>query len=145
MQNLLDKAFEIANTEDVSTITNNAIVYSVSFMPNSKNKELALEYISKNPDAKTLDHTPCGKKLIELGLNGKVNEVSHKITEIWKIASKRYIDNASGNIIAFVDGVDIRSTFYTTELKQILKNEKISTINGIEKHLYALNLKTYKY
>lgn len=145
MQDLVKQALYIAKTGDVSTFPDCAVVYSVSFMPCNTNKELALNYISNQPNAKTLDTTPCGKKLIELGLSGKVNEISSEITNIWKIASQRYIECASGNIVAFVDGVDERSTFYSTELEQILKNEKIKTINGVDKKVFASNLKPYRY
>ena len=145
MNNKIDEALEIANTKDVSTLKDCAVVYSISFMPNEKNKELAFRYLEQNKKAKLLDMTECGKALIDLGLNGKVNEVHKKITEIWKIASKRYIENASGNINAFVEGADERSTFYSLELKEILDNPKILTINGIDKFLFAKNFIPRRY
>ena len=92
-----------------------------------------------------LDDTPCGRALIELGLNGKVDKVADEITNIWKIASKRYIESASGNINAFVDRADERSTFVSTELNKILENNKISTINGIDKFEFASTFKSYRY
>ena len=145
MKNKIDEALEIANTKDVSTPINCAVVYSISFMPNEKNKKSALEYLTQNQNAKMLDMTECGKALISLGLSGKVNEVHKGITEIWKIASKRYIDNASGDIRAFVEGADERSTFYSIELKEILSNPKILTINGIDKFVFAKNFKPQRY
>ena len=84
-----------------------------------------------------LDDTPCGKALIDLGLDGKVNEVGEAITKIWHIASERYIKAASGNIHAFVEGADERSTFCTTELAEIMKNPQITHINGVEKSLFS--------
>ena len=91
-----------------------------------------------------LDDTPCGKALIALGLEGTVDEVSLEITKIWQIASKRFIDAASGNINAFIDGADERSTFCTTELQEILNNPHITNINGIEKEKFASTI-TFKH
>ncbi len=133
MLELINKALFIAQNEDVSTCSDCVVLYSISFMPNEKNKLLAQEYLRQNINAKILDDTPCGKSLIALGLNGKVNEVGEEINKVWRIASKRFIEKASGNITAFVEGADERSTFYATELKEILKNDKILTINNIDK------------
>lgn len=145
MQTLLNKALYIANTFDVSTLDNQAVVYSISFMPNEKNKELALEYVKNNHEARMLDDTPCGQSLIMLGLNGKVNEIAEEITKVWMIASRRYIENASGNINAFVEGADERSTFYSTELQEILNNPQIKSINWIDKFEFAKNFKPQRY
>ena len=145
MKSLISKAYEIARFFDVATPKDCAVVYSVSFMPNEKNKELAINFVNKNKGAMMLDDTPCGKALIELGLNGKVNEVADEITNIWKIASARYIFSASGNINAFVDEADERSTFVSTELNNIIENDKILTINGIDKFEFASNFKPYRY
>lgn len=145
MQNQLNKAMEIARTYDVTTVPNGAVVYSVSYMPTSENKEKALIYVKNNNMAKMLDDTPCGRALINLGLAGKVNEVGTEITKIWRIASSRYIAAASGNIIAFVNGADQRSTFCTTELSEILKNPKITHINGVDKLIFANSFKPVKY
>ncbi len=145
MQTTLNKAFEIAAQYDVSTPLDGAVVYSVSYMPTNRNKEAALRYVQKNATAKMLDDTPCGKALIALGLNGKVNEVGEEITKIWRIASARYIAAASGNITAFVDRADERSTFCTTELNEILQNPAITRINNIEKNSFARNFKPERY
>ncbi|MBR5598669.1 MAG: hypothetical protein IKW39_01370 [Alphaproteobacteria bacterium] len=145
MNNLLDRAFYLAKNGDVSTAKDGAVVYSISFMPNEENKNQAFDFVKLNQNAKMLDDTPCGKALIELGLSGKVNDVGKEITKVWKIASKRYIENASGNINAFVDGADERSTFYSTELEEILNNPNIVTINNIDKFLFAKNFKPKRY
>lgn len=145
MQNLLTKAYEIAENANVTTVPNGAVVYSVSYMPNDKNKIKAKEFLKQNPIAKMLDDTPCGKALIELGLDGKVNEVGEEITKIWRIASARYIAAASGNIHAFVDGADERSTFCTTELEEIMKNQNIASINGEDKSIFVANFKPKRY
>lgn len=142
---MLNKALKIAREYDVSTYPDGAVVYSVSYMPTNRNKDNALNYIQKNENAKMLDDTPCGKALIALGLDGKVNEVGEEVTKIWRIASARYIAAASGNINAFVDGADERSTFCTTELLEILQNPNITHINNIEKQAFAQHFKPQRY
>ena len=89
--------------------------------------------------------TPCGRALIALGLDGRVDEVGEEITKIWKLASSRYIGAASGNINAFVDGADERSTFCSTELHEIINNPKITSINGIAKTVFAQNFQPAHY
>lgn len=145
MQEIISKALHIAETYDVSTNKDCAVVYSVSYMPNETNKISAKEYVKANDKAKMLDDTPCGKALIDLGLDGKVNDVAEAITKIWKIASSRYINSASGNIAAFVDGADERSTFCTTELNDIMQNPKITHINHIEKHIFFEKIHPQRY
>jgi len=145
MQNKLQQAYIIAHTADVKTLPDCAVVYSVSYMPTDENKQQALAYIKENPHAQMLDNTPCGKALIALGLDGKVNEVGEEITKIWRIASARYIAEASGNIHAFVDGADERSTFCTTELAEILRNPQITRINGTDKDIFRKKFKPKRY
>lgn len=145
MDNLIAKAKEIAKTYDVSTKPDGAVVYSVSFMPTDENKKQAISFVKEHPITKMLDDTPCGKALIELGLDGKVNEVPEEITSVWRTASLRYIAAASGNIHAFVKGADERSTFCTTELSEILKNPQITHINNIEKENFASSFKPQRY
>lgn len=145
MENKIEQAFSIAQTYDVTTLKDGAVVYSISFMPTDKNKKDAERFVKEHPFTKRLDDTPCGKALIALGLDGKVNEVGEAITKIWRIASERYIKAASGNIHAFVEGADERSTFCTTELAEIMKNSKITQINGIEKENFATSFKPRRY
>ena len=60
-----------------------------------------------------------------------------KIAEVWRLASHRFIEAASGNVTAFVDNADPRSVFLSEELPTILQNSKILTINGIDKFQFA--------
>ncbi len=145
MQELLKKALNIAETYDVSTYKNCAVVYSISYMPHENNKLQAKEYTKNNNQAKMLDDTPCGQALIELGLEGKVNDVGKEITKIWQIASMRYIQSAIGNITAFVKDADERSTFCQTELNEIMQNPKITQINGIDKNIFYQNFHPKRY
>lgn len=145
MQELINRALEIAENFDVSTNNNGAVVYSISYMPHDENKIKAKEFIKNNDGVKMLDDTPCGQALIDLGLDGKVNDVAEEITKIWKIASSRYIKSASGNITAFVEGADERSTFCTTELNDIMQNPNITHINDVEKNIFYQNFHPKRY
>lgn len=133
----LETAKNIALTADVSSPENGAVLYSVSFLPTKENKTKAYAFVKSHPDTVLLDTTPCGQALINSGLETTLDIASSALAEIWKIASKRFIEQASGNITAFVLNADKRSTFCTVELPAVLKNEKIRTINGTEKHLFA--------
>lgn len=139
----IEEAFKIAENEDVSTPCNSVVLYSISYLPTSQNKLDALQFIKQNPQYFTLDKTVCGKKLIELGLEGKCGEIDATIKEIWAIASKRFILSASGNIRAFVKDADYRSTFVSIELPTILENKKINLINGIDKKIFAKQFGLY--
>ena len=145
MLNKLQRALEIAQTYDITTLKDGAVVYSSSYMPTEKNKIEAKEFTTKHPDTKMLDDTPCGQALINLGLDGKVNEVGEEITKIWRIASARYIAEASGNIHAFIEDADERSTFCTTELAEILRNPHITHINGLKKEKFLSTFKPKHY
>ena len=131
-----NEAQEIAETLDVSTKENRAVVYSISYLPTTQNRDEAYAFVKANPDFKTLDHTPCGKKIWDIESQSKIDFKTSEIKEIWKTASYRFIAAASGNLRAFVDGADPRSVFCSVEIPQILKNEKIRTINGIDKEKF---------
>ncbi len=134
MTNLLIKtALEIAMMEDVSTPKNGAVVYSISFLATTENRDMAYAFEIKHAGALTLDHTVCGKKLTALGLLVSKDVATSDIQKVWEIASERFIKAASGNVTAFVNGADKRSTFCSLEAQNILKNDKIKTVNNIAK------------
>ncbi len=145
MKSKIEQAQDIARTYDVSTDPDGAVFYSISFMPHERNKTEAMNFIAMHPNAKMLDDTPCGKAITALGLTGKVNEISEEIAQIWHTASARYVKAASGNVNAFVEGADERSTFCTTELKGIIENPRITHINGVIKSKFIANFKPKHY
>lgn len=132
---LYEQALNIARTADVSTPPDSAVLYSVSFLPTKENKDRAFDYIRKVSGAMMIDQTPCGKQLVELGFDaGDLSEDDKlRVAEIWKVASKRFIESASGNVTAFVKNADPRSVFRSMELPEIMKNPNISSINGMPK------------
>ena len=86
-----------------------------------------------------IEHTACGAELVRLGLDSadKCNLPSEQIAAVWKAASKRFIEAASGNVCAFVEKADRRSVFRSMELPTILQNERIRTVNGTDKYEFA--------
>lgn len=138
--NKLEQAYEIARTADVSSPKDGAVLYSVSFLPSKENKIKAEQYLEKHKNCRTLDITECGKLLIELGLETNFKAPEEDLMKIWAIASERFIAAVSGNVKAFVDGADSRSTFRKIELPNLLKNDKVETINGEDKFVFAAKL-----
>lgn len=132
---LYEQALNIARTADVSTPPDSVVLYSVSFLPTKENKDRAFDYIRQVSGAMMIDQTPCGKQLVELGFDaGDLSEDDKlRVAEVWKVASKRFIESASGNVTAFVKNADPRSVFRSMELPEIMKNPKISSINGLPK------------
>ncbi len=137
--NKLEEAYKIAANEDVSTPQDKVVLYSISYLPTRQNKDNALEFLKNNPDFYTLDDTPCGKKLISLGLETGNDCPNSELLKVWAIASERFIAAASGNVTAFVENADPKSTFVSVELPHILQNDKIKLINGTDKFIFAKN------
>lgn len=135
--NKLENAWQIAENEDVSTPPDSVVLYSISYQPSDKNKRDALCYLAENSGHYTLDDTACGKKLMALGLETGNNNPNPELLKIWALASRRFILAASGNVTAFVENADKRSTFVSVELPLILQNDKIKLINGTEKYVFA--------
>ena len=133
----LAEAYKIAQNESVETSADSVVLYSISYLPTRENKDKALAYLKNHPECRTLDDTPCGKKLIALGLETGSGCPDSEILKVWAIASARFIAAASGNVLAFVENAHPRSTFVSVELPHILQNDKIKMINGIAKEVFA--------
>ena len=140
MQKLYEQAMQAAAADDVSTPPDSLVLYSISYLPTTENKDKAFAYLQKNPEAIMIDQTPCGKKLIALGMLEDVLP-KEQIVDVWKLASKRLIAAASGNVTAFVDKADKRSVFRQQELPGLLENDKVKTINGMDKYIFAARFK----
>lgn len=135
---LFQKAFRIAQDMDVTTHGNRIVLYSVSNLPTKENRDKAFNYVKEHPERTVIEHTDCGAKLVELGLlSAECGLSPDEISDIWSVASKRFIEIAEGNVIAFVDGVDSRSVFITSELPALLNNDKVKTVNGEDKLSFA--------
>jgi hypothetical protein len=91
----------------------------------------------------TLERTPGGKWMDDLKLyerlpDGRYRYEDYGLTlertnKIWSTLSSRYADGASGAVTAFTKNVpDIfkpRTIFWSTELPQLRRNEKVTHIN----------------
>ncbi len=138
MNNLYAKAMHVAGTYDVATPENAVVLYSVSFQPTKENRDKAFAFVKDNPEKMMIEHTDCGAKLVEMGLSGAgCGLKDEEIADIWAVASKRFISAAQGEITAFVDNADPRSVFVRMELPTLLINEKIHTVNGMDKKKFA--------
>ena len=137
----LHQAWQIAENADVYTPESSVVLYSISYQSSDMNKRMAMEYLHNHSDKMTLDNTECGKKLIALGLETGNDNPDRELLKIWALASERFIMSASGNVVAFVDNADKRSTFVSVELPLILKNEKILSINNQDKFVFAERFK----
>ncbi len=137
-KDLFLEGLKVAKTFDVSTPENALVTYSVTGQPSKVNREKAFAYVAANPGAMMIEHTPCGAKLIELGLQSSDSGINaENVMLIWKEASRRLIECASGNVTAFVENARPESVFCTMELPQMLANPKIKTINGEPKEQFA--------
>lgn len=135
----LKQACAIAENADVTTPPDSLLLYSISYLPTDENKRKALAYRQTYPNSRMIDDTECGKQLLALDLDtaDQNQNPSKELMKIWAIASRRFIMAASGNVTAFVDGADKRSTFVSVELPLILQNSRIHYINGIAKTEFA--------
>lgn len=102
----------------------------------------AQEYAHQNK-AVTLERTTAGRALNGVfernNLRFPKNQVesdklSHRITTV---ASKRFAQNASGDVKTFVCGARPNSVFRKTELPSLLRNKKVTSINGIDRSTLA--------
>ena len=134
----------IAKTFSVETEENRAVLYSISYQPTTQNRDDAYEYVKTHQNMQTLDDTPCGKTLCDLGYQSSMDIAPSELKKIWHLASERFIAAASGDLKAFVEGADKRSTFCSVEAPAILKNDKIKTINGIDKRVFLKNFPVSK-
>ena len=133
----IEKALQIAQTANVETQENCAVLYSISYLKSDENKRNAIAYVQKHEQCLLLDDTECGRQITDLNLDNDFKNPKDEIQKIWHVASKRFILAASGNLTAFVDKADPRSTFVSVELPLILQNERIKTINHIDKNDFA--------
>lgn len=141
-ENLYKQAVNIAKTDNVDSLPDTVVLYSVSFLPTMENKDMAFRYMSENPASMTIEKTECGRNLLKLGFDFDILPDEDKATaaNIWKIASSRFIKSASGNVTAFVKNADKRSVFRSVELPEIMSNPKIRTINGIDKFDFIIQM-----
>ena len=138
MCDLFSEGLKAAKSLDVSTPPDSLVLYSITNQPTRENRDKAFAYVAEHPGKMMIEHTPCGAKLVELGFSSSDSGMSaDDVALIWKEASKRMIEQASGDVTAFVNNADKDSVFLSLELPCILNNQQIPTINGEDKHRFA--------
>ena len=139
MNNVLYRqALDVAGTYDVSTPKNSVVLYSITNQPTTENRDKAFAYVKQHPSAHMIEDTVCGKKLVELGVGyHEVGLSKDEIAHIWSIASRRFISNVEGEVMAFVNNADEKSVFRMIELPLLLDNPKVTKINKMDKHKFA--------
>lgn len=139
MSNMLyEEALEVAGTYDVTTPKNSVVLYSISYLPTTENRDNAFAYVKTHPQAKMIEDTVCGKKLMDMGVGyHEVGLTQDEIAQIWAIASRRFITSVKGSVVAFVKNAHPKSIFRMVELPLLLQNKNITDINGIDKQQFA--------
>ena len=118
------------------------VVYSITNQPTKENRDLAFAYVAEHPGKMMIDHTPCGAKLVEMGFNSADSGLSaDDVVLIWKEASKRMIEQAKGNVTAFVKNADKESVFLSLELPCILNNPKFRRLTAKKNTALPNNLR----
>jgi hypothetical protein len=104
---------------------------------NGKNHARALAQREAIP----LDRTFAGKKLDGIYERNRQRfgalEGDRRSNKAMSLASKRYAQSAQGNVKTFVCGSRPNSVFRKTELPTLLSNNKVTSINGIDRGALA--------
>ena len=112
------------DTLDVSTKPNTATFYS------GRGSRQAAEAHAAANGRITLETTAGGKQLDDMRLfDGTVKDVNGDAAmEIWGKVSTNYAEQASGRVMAFVNGPKPGGVFLTQELPALLNNAKVTDI-----------------
>lgn len=111
---------DLVDKLDVSTPRNGAVFYSG---PGNRAKATAFA----NESGKyTLEMTKGGKYLDSLNLYNKFPK--NQADEVWRKMSRRYAQNASGNVYGFVNGADKTGIFEMIEYPTLQQNPNITNI-----------------
>ena len=138
----LSQAIEVAETGDVTAPKDGLILYTTSYQPTQKNKDDAFSYWREDAGSRILlDVTPVGQALLAMDLFNPLHGLTREqIYSPWFIAARRFVMAAKGNVTAFIEDADPRSTFACIELHSLHANNKISSMNGIPKKTWFQNV-----
>ncbi len=95
------------------------------------NRGLAESHLKNNPKDRDLFNTETGNLLV--GLDLLFGPLDY---EIWEKASIKFSEQASGEAITFIKGTTSKSLWSRIELKELMRNPKVTTINGHEKNFF---------
>jgi hypothetical protein len=115
---------EKAQTLDVSTKPNSAVVYS-----GPGNRANAEAFCGANPGKVTLEQTPGGSWLDSQKLFDDGSPLSQdQARQVWATLSQRYAQGASGNVVGFVKGASPTGIFETVEYPALQNNPDVTNV-----------------
>jgi hypothetical protein len=97
------------------------------------NEEAAKNCAASLPKAYTIEDTDAGKYLLA---NAEPAYQAGQLSQgdyysLWNTASQMYAQQATGNVIAFVDGASPNGTFALHELPSLVSDGAVPSINGV--------------
>lgn len=123
-------ADNIAKKGDFTTKPDSSVFYS-----GKGNRDKALASIQSG--GQPIDSTPGGRALDGENLYGEASLLRPEADSYWSTASRRFAESASGNVTAYVKGAQPDRVFGSTELPVLLRNPKVTNINGIPRSVLA--------
>lgn len=111
-----------------ATDKSKAVFYSG---PGNRDRALAA---AKSRGAQPIDVIDGGRALNEQNLYSKHNPLYAEADTYWGQASEKYAREASGDIVAYVDGARPDRVFAQKELPILLENPNVKTINGLDRN-----------
>ena len=118
----------LADQLDVTTGISKSVFYS-----GAGNRKLA-EQFAIAEDKMTLEMTPGGKFLDDLKLFEQGSPLKpEQATKVWSRLSRRYADQAAGDVFCFVIGARPTGVFTTVELPELRKNRKVGNIYHVSR------------
>ena len=118
----------LAEQLDVTTGISKSVFYS-----GAGNRKLA-EQFALAEDKVTLEMTPGGKFLDDLKLFEQGSPLKpEQATKVWSRLSRRYAEQAAGDVFCFVSGARPTGVFITVELPELRKNRKVGSIYHVSR------------
>ena len=122
-QQALDYYLELAEKLDVTTGIGKSVFYS-----GQGNRKQA-EQFALAEDKTTLEMTPGGKVLDDLKLFEQGSPLTpDQAVKVWSRLSRRYAEQAAGDVFCFVVGARPTGVFTTVELPELKKNRKVGVL-----------------
>lgn len=155
-----NKLRQIIENLDVSTHGNTTVLYSGPIEPGARGTGELVKEFKNNANIRLLDNTEAykflnletdGNKNLKNALQSifgddpispgsKANQFLYGNNTIprtangaWDIISRNFAKGASGNVVAIVPFAQADRVFGATELKELLNNSNVTSINGLDK------------
>jgi hypothetical protein len=101
------------------------------FYSGGYNQDHAWAFCHANPDYHMIQETLGGDWLVRQDLPEYFRH--NEVTSIWQEAARQYARMAQGDVVAFIRGAEPSDMFFEVELPELLFNEKVTHINGIDR------------